>query len=489
MMEWKLMIFIAADTQKAAKMFLLATSWPHQSATSCWVWFSFFGKFTSQLYLPDIPLSVLCQKFFISLSLYMGQKLLKAALVRHQKLRKSYVIIHNFLPRRRVKVQRKRRGALDNANLYSMIKVKRLHFPTELPSMQLFSSTTATNIFSPSLASASHSTLTNVFRHHRCEFLLYSTRLNSTKKFFFFLLSYFEWRKNTQTRIHHSNTERRTEQKLVIPFRNLMWKICFNFMTVSLSAYTTVGWPERNCWSKVRNFPKKSRCHVASIRWSAQPGSLNTFSLYFRSFPSSQAFIANLPSRQDEWVIQRLIVTSDGNRYGLSIVWRLEGSDEEIELCKLSKAFSPSGVRHCDAPSSPPHRQTENEPHDSTPRKGKKQHKTVCDAVCSCSICTMMLCCKNWRRKLAQKIDKQVSLSLSNTKKRQQQRVENFYNDEIAPRGYSKWCFLCDAIIACEWELSCTQHAFHLKYPLLSKELCKTFLGFPLIKIFHLSDV
>lgn len=302
MMEWKLMIFIAADTQKAAKMFLLATSWPHQSATSCWVWFSFFGKFTSQLYLPDIPLSVLCQKSFISLSLYMGQKLLKAALVRHQKLRKSYVIIHNFLPRRRVKVQRKRRGALDNANLYSMIKVKRLHFPTELPSMQLFSSTTATNIFSPSLASASHSTLTNVFRHHRCEFLLYSTRLNSTKKFFFFLLSYFKWRKNTQTRIHHSNTERRTEQKLVIPFRNLMWKICFNFMTVSLSAYTTVGWPERNCWSKVRNFPKESRCHVASIRWSAQPGSLNTFSLYFRSFPSSQAFKNRKFAFETRWV-------------------------------------------------------------------------------------------------------------------------------------------------------------------------------------------
>lgn len=215
------------------------------------------------------------------------------------------------------------------------------------------------------------------------------------------------------------NEQQQTHRHLL--HSDLMWKICFNFMTFSLT-------------------------HPDS------GGSLDNSFLEFSELSFGEGGEEKSLSWQDEWTIWCLIATPNWIRFGLSIVWRprlqnisllrpptclVECTQKRNQLVRWWRLRrwrrSPSTNRFLSC------YHTENEPHDSMPPTPEKKHikrtyEAVCDAVCCCSICTTMLLLqeKNSHKK---SINKHPSRSIQRRKQQNQRRVKNFLMMKLRREG------------------------------------------------------
>lgn len=228
------------------------------------------------------------------------------------------------------------------------------------------------------------------------------------------------------------NEQQQTHRHLL--HSDLMWKICFNFMTFSLT-------------------------HPDS------GGSLDNSFLEFSELSFGEGGEEKSLSWQDEWTIWCLIATPNWIRFGLSIVWRprlqnisllrpptclVECTQKRNQLVRWWRLRrwrrSPSTNRFLSC------YHTENEPHDSMPpTPEKKTHKKNIWSCLWCCVLLLYLYDDAFvaGEKLAQKIDKQASFSLHPTAKAAEPAPsEKLFNDEIAPRGEAagvwietRWCF------------------------------------------------
>lgn len=213
-----------------------------------------------------------------------------------------------------------------------------------------------------------------------------------TKKFVLSLLA-------SQVAPKHANSDskiatRRMEQQqqpspsLHSPLTDLMWKICFNFMTFSLTHPDSGGSLDTS-----ELFTSAFRERFFVTRW------MNDLLLDCDTKLNSFRAVDRLMASTGNFASASIDVSGRVDSKPCGINWSEDKSRRRRRRWRRSPWTNRSlSCYH-----------TENEPHDSmppTPEKNiKRTYEAVCDAVCCCSICTTML--------LLQKVKEKNSLKKS----------------------------------------------------------------------------